>query len=206
MNFRFFLRKTQALHVTILLSSLAACTSPKTHDGAASTTSSPASAPATTAPITAAAGPAAGTPAPGSANARKPGGTPSPGKESALDSQLAGLRQQVAARREYNDALRAYVDGKEKQLAALLAADRSAGPNAQEFDLRTSTKSKIVEIDREAPAWQQKIDAHKAVLSKAGDDPQAKELQTQIDQLSEQRAELLRQRARLAAIPDKLKQ
>jgi hypothetical protein len=123
-----------------------------------------------------------------------------------LNSQLTGLRQQVDARREYNEALRTYVDGKEKQLAAILAADRSTGPSAQEFDLRTSAKSKIVEIDREAPAWQQKIDAHKAVLSKAGDDPQAKELQTQIDQLTEQRAELLRQRARLAAIPDKLKQ
>ena len=206
MNFRFFLRNTRVLHVTMLLSSLAACTSPKTNDGPASTTSSPASAPVTTAPVTAAAGPAAATPAPSSAKAGKPGATPSAGKESALDSQIAGLRQQIAARREYNEALRTYVDGKEKQLAAILGADRSTGPNAQEFDLRTSAKSKIVEIDREAPAWQQKIDAHKAVLSKAGDDPQAKELQTQIDQLSEQRAELLRQRARLAEIPDKLKQ
>ena len=55
-------------------------------------------------------------------------------------------------------------------------------------------------------APEQAIDAHKAVMQKAKDDPHSEELQTQIDQFAEQRAELLRQRAKLAGLPDKLKQ
>ena len=58
------------------------------------------------------------------------------------------------------------------------------------------------EIDQAARSWQETIDAHKAVLKKATDDPHSAELQTAIDQLAEQRAELLRQRTKLAAIPD----
>lgn len=202
MNFRFYFRKTQALGATILLGSLAACTSPKTN----SASSAPGSSPAGAAVAPAAATSAAGTPTPGPTATGKPAATPTPGKPSVLDSQISGLRTQVAARREYNEKLHAYVDGKEKQLAAILASDRTAGPSAQEFDLRTSINSKLAEIDRESSTLQGKIDAHKAVLSKAGDDPHASDLQTQVDQLFEQRAELLRQRARLAALPEKLKQ
>ncbi|HSI13181.1 MAG TPA: hypothetical protein VK961_14110 [Chthoniobacter sp.] len=201
MNFRFHLRKTQALGTTILLGSLAACTTPKTNNAA----TAPGNPPAGASVAPAASTPGAGTPAPKPTVAGKPAATPAPGKPSALDAEISGLRTQSAGYREYNEKLRAYVEGKEKQLSAILASDRSAGPSAQEFDLRTSIKSKIAEIDRESPAWQQKIDAHKAVLSKAGDDLHSSDLKAQIDQLSEQQTELLRHRAQLAALPDKLK-
>jgi hypothetical protein len=50
------------------------------------------------------------------------------------------------------------------------------------------------------------IDAHQTVLQKAGDDPRAAGLQAEIKHFSEVRAELLRLRARLAALPGKLRQ
>ena len=127
-------------------------------------------------------------------------------KESALDSQLGGLKKQIASRREYNAKLHELIAGKEQQLAAVLAMDRSAGPTVQEFDLRTSVNSKISEIDREARSWQETIDAHKAVLKRAGSDSRSDQLQSSIDELTEERAQLLRQRERLSAINAKLSQ
>ena len=62
------------------------------------------------------------------------------------------------------------------------------------------------EIDQAARSWQETIDAHKTVLTKAAGDPHSTDLQTAIDQLAEERAELLRQRDKLAAIPAKLNQ
>ena len=126
-------------------------------------------------------------------------------KESALDAQISGLNHQIAVRKDYNEKLRAVVADKEKQLATVLAADRSAGPTVVEFDLRTSIYTKMEDIDREAKSWQETIDAHKAVLKKSTDDPHNADLQKAIDELSEQRAELLRQRSNLAGINDKLK-
>jgi len=126
-------------------------------------------------------------------------------KESVLDAQITGLNHQIAVRKDYNEKLRALVADKEKQLATVLAADRAAGPTVVEFDLRTSIYTKVEEIDREAKSWQETIDAHKAVLQKSTDDPHHADLQKAIDELSEQRAELLRQRATLAGINDKLK-
>ena len=125
-------------------------------------------------------------------------------KESALDSQLGGLKKQIAGRRQYNSKLQAMIAGKEQQLASVLAADRSAGPTVQEFDLRTSVNSKIGEIDREARSWQETIDAHKAVLRRASGESRSNELQSGIDELTEQRAQLLRQREQLSAINAKL--
>jgi len=126
-------------------------------------------------------------------------------QESALDAQLSGLKHQIAVRKDYNEKLHALVTAKQEQLATVLASDRSAGPTVVEFDLRTSVYTKLEEIDRESKSWQETIDAHKAVLTKATDDPHKADLQSAIDELSEQRAELLRQRANLAAINDKLK-
>ena len=125
-------------------------------------------------------------------------------KESALDSQLTGLNRQIDSRRAYNSKLRDLVTAKEQQLAAVLASDRSAGPGAQEFDLRTSVASKIGEIDRADRSWQETIDAHKTVLSKASGDSRGPELEAEINRLSEERTELLRQRARLISINEKL--
>ncbi|MEI9893795.1 MAG: hypothetical protein WDN28_07805 [Chthoniobacter sp.] len=127
-------------------------------------------------------------------------------KESALDSQIAGIHQQVAMRRQYNEKLRGVVTSKEQQLSTILASDRSAGPSVLEFDLRTSINTKLTEVDHEARSWQDTIDAHKAVMQKSADDPHSADLQKEIDELTEQRNELLRQRAKLAALPDKLKQ
>jgi hypothetical protein len=127
-------------------------------------------------------------------------------KESALNSQLGGLKKQIASRREYNSKLHALISSKEQQLAAVLAADRSAGPTVQEFDLRTSVNSKTSEIDREARSWQETINAHKAVLRRAGSESRADELQSSIDELTEERAQLIRQRERLSAINAKLNQ
>jgi chromosome segregation ATPase len=127
-------------------------------------------------------------------------------QESALDAEISGLRQQVEKIRAYNESLQGVITEKNKKLAAVLASDRSAGPTAEEFDLRTSINSKASEIDGRARSWQETIDAHKAVLKKAADDPHSADLQKEIDELSEQRSEMLRQRANLVAIPDKLKQ
>ena len=125
-------------------------------------------------------------------------------KESALDSQLAGLNNQIEGRRTYNAKLRELVSAKEQQLAAVLASDRSAGPSVQEFDLRTSVASKIAETDRAERSWQETINAHKAVLKGASADARGPELDAEISRLAEERAELLRQRARLVSINEKL--
>jgi hypothetical protein len=125
-------------------------------------------------------------------------------QESALDSQLAGLNRQIEGRRAYNAKLREVVNAKEQQLATVLAADRSAGPTVQEFDLRTSVNSKVGEIDRAARSWQETIDAHKKVVAGASSDPRGPELEAEINRLAEERAELLRQRERLISISQKL--
>lgn len=208
MTSRSFSRLTQVFWTAVFIGSLAACSDVKlSHtDPNAQRAVAPASHTATTG-ATPSADPSTASPAASAAPNTKttPDTAAASTKPSALDSEISGLRPQVAARRQYNEELRNFVAAKEKQLAAVLASDRSAGPSAQEFDLRTSITSKMAEIDRESPAWQQKIDAHKAVLSKASDDPHASDLQKQIDDFSEQRAELLRLRAKLAALPDQLK-
>jgi len=223
MTFRFFLRQTQALWTTILVGSLTACTNIKNDSdrtrtegtlvgaatgaavgaGAAAALKGKPGAIAGAAAAGAVVGGVAGN-AYGDSVAKKKEGYAR--KESALDSQISGIHQQVAVRRQYNEKLRNLVAGKEQQLASILASDRSAGPSVQEFDLRTSINSKLTELDHEARSWQDTIDAHKAVMQKSTDDPHGADLQKEIDALSEQRAELLRQRAKLAALPDKLKQ
>jgi len=203
MTSRSFFRLTQAFWTAVFMGSLAACGDVKlTHTDPNAQRPVPRKSDTATTGTEPAADPSASAPTGGAA---KPDTTAASTKPSALDSQISGLRQQVAARRQYNEELRNFVASKEKQLAAILASDRSTGPGAQEFDLRTSVASKIAELDRESPAWQEKIDAHKAVLSKAGDDPHADELKKQIDDFAEQRTELLRQRAKLATLPDQLK-
>lgn len=222
MTFRFFFRKTQAVWTTALLCALPACTNVKNDsnrtraEGAAVGAAVGAAAGAGAAALlkqkggaiagAAAAGAVVGAMAGGAygnAVAKKKEGYAA--QESALDSQISGLHQQVAVKRQYNEKLHAVVDAKEQQLNTVLASDRSAGPTVQEFDLRTTINTKLNEIDREARSWQETIDAHKSVMKKATDDPHNASLQKEIDALAEQRAELLRQRAKLAGIPDKLK-
>ncbi|HEY3899105.1 MAG TPA: hypothetical protein VGM54_10855 [Chthoniobacter sp.] len=220
---RSFFRRTQFFWTTVLVGSLGACTNIKddrtrtqTEGAVAGAAVGAAAAAGTAAALkkgagtTAAAGAAgavagglAGA-AVGTAVANKKAGYAS--QESALDSQLSGLRQQIAAVREYNDGLKSIIASKEQQLATVLASDRSQGPTVQEFDLRTTINTKVTEIDSRARSWQETIDAHKAVLKKAAEDPHSADLQKEIDELTEQRAEMLRQRDKLAAIPDKLKQ
>ncbi len=220
---RLFFRKTQALWSTILIGCLAACTNVKNDSNRTRTEGA-----ATGAVVGAAVGAGAaallrGNPAAiaGAAVAGAIAGGAAGGaygnsvakkkeayakQESALDAQISGLHQQVAVRRQYNEQLRDLIASKEQQLAAILASDRSVGPTVAEFDLRTSISTKLTEIDRDSRSWQETIDAHKAVMQKAADDPHGADLQKEIEELSEQRAELLRQRAKLAALPDKLKQ
>jgi len=219
---RFFFRQTQALWTTVLIASLAACTNIKNDSDRTRTEGALTGAAAGAAvgagagallkktPGGAAAGAAAGAlvggvagAAYGNAVANKKEGYAA--KESALDSEITGIQHQIAVRREYNDKLRALVSDKQKQLTTVLASDRSAGPTVVEFDLRTSILTKLEEIDRESKSWQETIDAHKAVLKKSADDPHNADLQKAVDDLTEQRAELLRQRADLAGINDKLK-
>jgi len=174
---RNFFRRTQALWTTMLLGTLTACTNIK-NDSARK--------------------PTGGAPAADTTAGKKEGA-------SGLDGELAGLHHQIAVRREYNEALHVLVADKEKELAAVLALDRSAGPTAREFDLRTSVNSKLSEVDREAKSWQETIDAHRAVLNKSANDPHHADLQSGIDLLSEERATLLRDRVSLFTISDKLK-
>lgn len=124
--------------------------------------------------------------------------------ESALDSQLKGLNRQIEGRRQYNAKLREVVTAKEEKLATVLKSDRSEGPTVEEFDLRTSVNTKIGEIDRAARSWQETIEAHKAVVKGASSDPRGAELEAEVNRLAEERTELLRQRARLISINEKL--
>jgi len=125
-------------------------------------------------------------------------------QESALDSQLGLLNRQIEGRRSYNAKLREVVSAKEQQLATVLASDRSAGLTVQEFDLRTSVNTKVGELDRAARSWQDTINAHKGVLKGTANDPRGPELEAEINRLAEEREELLRQRARLITINEKL--
>ncbi len=222
MSPRILFRRQQVLWTSLLLSGLTACTNIK-DDGDRTRTEGAVAGAAAGAAVGAGAGALLGKGKPGAIAGGAAAGAVAGGvagaangnsvankkagyasKESALDTQVSGLRQQVATRREYNEKLATLVTAKGLQLQAILASDRSAGPTVQEFDLRTTISSKLTEIDQAASSWQETIDAHKAVLKKAADDPHSAELQTAIDQLSEQRAELLRQRTKLAAMPDKL--
>jgi hypothetical protein len=220
---RTFFRRTQCFWTVLLVGSLGGCSNIKNDrtrtqtEGAVVGAAIGAAAAAGTAAAlkkgagTAAAAGAAGAAvgaiagaAAGTAVANKKAGYAS--QESALNSQLSGLHQQIAAVREYNEGLKSMISTKEQQLATVLASDRSQGPTVQEFDLRTTINTKLTEIDGRARSWQETIDAHKAVLKKASNDPHSADLQKEIDELAEQRAEMLRQREKLAAIPDKLKQ
>ena len=125
-------------------------------------------------------------------------------QESALDAQLAGLNRQIEGRKQYNAKLREIVSAKEQQLASVLKSDRSAGLTVGEFDLRTSVTSKVNEIDRAARSWQETIDAHKAVVKGASGDPRGPELEAEVNRLSAERDDLLRQRARLISINEQL--
>jgi len=213
MSPRFFFRRTHAWCTAFIIGSLAACTNIQNDrtrtqtEGAVTGAAVGAAAGAGTTAAAGAAGAVAGGVAGaayGNAVANQKAGYAA--HESALDAQLSGLRQQIANLQEYNGGLRAMITSKEKQLATILASDRSAGPTVQEFDLRTTINTKLGEIDGRARSWQETIDAHKAVLQKATADPHSADLQKEIDELAEQRAEMLRQRTKLAAIPDKLKQ
>jgi outer membrane lipoprotein SlyB len=222
MTSRSYFRQTKALWTAVLLASVTACTNIKNDSDRTRTEGAVTGAAAGAAlgagagallkktPGGAAAGAAAGAlvggvagEAYGNSVARKKEGYAA--KESALDSEISGLQHQVAARRAYNEKLRSLIADKQKQLATVLASDRSVGPTVVEFDLRTSILTKLEEIDREAKSWQETIDAHKAVLKKSADDPHNADLQKAVDDLTEQRSELLRQRADLAGINDKLK-
>ena len=219
---RSFFQRTQFFWTTLLVGSMGACSNIKNDrtrtqtEGAVAGAAIGAAAAAGTAAAlkkgagTAAAAGAAGAvvgglagAAVGTAVANKKAGYAA--QEGALHSQLSGLRQQIAALRDYNEGLKSMIASKEQQLATVLASDRSQGPTVQEFDLRTTINTKITEIDGRARSWQETIDAHKAVLKKATEDPHSSDLQKEIDELTEQRAEMLRQRDTLAAIPDKLK-
>lgn len=130
--------------------------------------------------------------------------TPDAATDSALSSQLEGINRQIASRKEYNTKLAEFITSKEAQLPAVLATDRSAGPSVQEFEVRTSVNSKVGQIDRASRSWQETIEAHKKVLAAAATDPRGAELETEINRLAEERTELLRLRARLVSINEKL--
>lgn len=125
-------------------------------------------------------------------------------QESALDSQLAGLNRQIEARQKYNAGVREFVSARERQLATVLASDRSEGLTVAEFDLRTSVNAEVGKVDRTARSWQETIDAHRAVLKGASADARGPELEAEITRLTAERTELLRQRARLISINEKL--
>lgn len=125
---------------------------------------------------------------------------------SVLDSQLQGLQRQIATTREYNDALKTFLDSKEPVLAAALAADQSVRPTVQEFELRTALQNKLLQIDRDTRSCQEAIAAHERVLAKATTDPRHGELKSEIANLAGQREEMLRLRARLVTMTDRLSQ
>jgi hypothetical protein len=125
---------------------------------------------------------------------------------SVLDSQLLGLERQITTTREYNAAFTAFLDAKEPQLATALAAKRSTRPTVQEFELRSALQGKRAQIDRDAKSCQETIAAHERVLVKATADPRHGELKSEIASLAAQREEMLRLRARLISINDKLNQ
>ena len=123
---------------------------------------------------------------------------------SALTAQIDALKTQITKRQGYNAQLREAIEGYENRIPAVLATDRTHGPSVQEFDFRTSIQAKLGEIDRAAKSWQETIDAHSAVVAKSESDPRHGELQSEVNELTEIRAELLRQRTRLTGLLGKL--
>ena len=219
-----FFRQTQAVWTAVVIGSLAACTNIKNDSDRTRTEGALTGAAAGAAlgagagallkktPGGAVAGAAAGALIGGAAGAaygnsvakKKEGYAV---QESALDAQLSGLKhRRLPCGRTTRKAARpgrrqAGATGHGARLRPLRGADRAGVRPAHLHlyeDWRRSTW--------ESKSWQETTDAHKAVLTKSDWTTRIKPtLQKAIDELTEQRAELLRQRANLTAINDKLK-
>ena len=120
--------------------------------------------------------------------------------EDALDANIRSAKRQLADRREFNLGLKYEIARHEQRLTSLRADTHSAGRAVEQFELRTTLANRISEIDRRARSWQATIDAHKEALRQAGADPRAAALRQEIDSLSAEQSQLLRQRKEMMSI------
>lgn len=126
-------------------------------------------------------------------------------KETAIQARITTAQRQAASYRGYNNQLASLIAVRERQVTGVMASQRVDGHYIEPFEFRASLTKQLDDIDVQARSWQDTIEAHKSVLKKAPDDPHSAQLQTAIDQIAEQRAELLRQRARLSAVREQMK-
>jgi hypothetical protein len=125
--------------------------------------------------------------------------------EDALGAQLHEAQRELSDRHTFNLGLKYEIARQQARLASLQAADHSAGRAVEQFELRITLANRLGELDREARSWQATIAAHKAALRQASGDPRAVALQSEINGLNAEQAELDRQRKELATISHRAK-
>jgi hypothetical protein len=120
--------------------------------------------------------------------------------EDALGARLRTAQRQLSDRHIFNNGLKYEIARHQQRLASLQSADHATGRAVEEFELRSTIATRVGELDREARSWQATIDAHKEALRQASGDPRAAALRSEIDGLSAEQSELLRQRKELLSI------
>ncbi len=120
--------------------------------------------------------------------------------EDSLDARLRGTRREIEQRHTFNNGLKYEVARHEQRLAQLRAGGRTAGLAVEQFELRSTLVKREDELGRDARSWQEAIDAHKAALERYRSDPRASALRSDIAALSQEGAELEKQRRALRGI------
>lgn len=125
--------------------------------------------------------------------------------EDALDARLRAAQRQLSERHTFNLGLKYEIARHQQRLASLQRPERATGRAVEQFELRSTLANRVSELDREARSWQETIDAHKQALQQASGDPRAAALRTDINGLTAEQAELVRQTRELVSISRRAK-